>query len=125
MGAALLVLVAGCVTGCAPPEPPPEPVAPVVEVEPAPAPTQPARQALVVHATGDVNLDPGYIPALRGRYEYAWTGLGGLFTDDDLASMAGLRQAFNPTNRLSPDKLLPTSAGCGIEQKAPKRRAAV
>jgi glycolate oxidase len=48
-----------------------------------------------------------------------------LFSDDDLAAMAGLRRAFNPTNRLSPDKLLPTSAGCGIELKAPKRRAAV
>lgn len=47
------------------------------------APTA-ARERLVVHATGDVNLDPGYIPALRGRYAQAWSGLDGLFTGDDL-----------------------------------------
>ena len=34
-----------------------------------------------------------------------------LFTDDDLAAMDRLRDAFNPTNRLSPDKMLPTAGG--------------
>jgi glycolate oxidase len=48
-----------------------------------------------------------------------------LFTTDDLAAMERLRIAFNPTGRLSPSKMLPTSAGCGIEIKAPRRRAAV
>jgi glycolate oxidase len=48
-----------------------------------------------------------------------------LFTADDLAAMERLRIAFNPTGRLSPAKMLPTAAGCGVEMKAPRRRAAV
>lgn len=48
-----------------------------------------------------------------------------LFTADALAAMHRLRVAFNPTSRLSPGKLLPTAAGCGLEQKHPARRAAV
>lgn len=48
-----------------------------------------------------------------------------MFTPDDLDVMARLRTAFNPDNRLSPDKMLPTAAGCGAEQKHPARRAAV
>jgi poly-gamma-glutamate capsule biosynthesis protein CapA/YwtB (metallophosphatase superfamily) len=52
---------------------------------PTSAPPAPARGRLVVHGTGDVNLDPTYIPALGARgYDHAWSGLGGLFTDDDL-----------------------------------------
>jgi poly-gamma-glutamate synthesis protein (capsule biosynthesis protein) len=43
------------------------------------------RRDLVIHATGDVSLDPGYIPAfVANGYEWAWTGLGGLFRRDDL-----------------------------------------
>jgi Bacterial capsule synthesis protein PGA_cap len=39
----------------------------------------------VIHGTGDVSLDPGYIPALGSNgYDWAWSGLGGLFRDDDL-----------------------------------------
>ena len=48
-----------------------------------------------------------------------------MFTDDDLAVMARLRDAFNPDGRLSPGKMLPTAGGCGMEQKHPGRRAAV
>jgi glycolate oxidase len=48
-----------------------------------------------------------------------------MFSADDLAVMARLRQAFNPSGRLSPQKMLPTAAGCGLEQKAPGRRAAL
>jgi glycolate oxidase len=48
-----------------------------------------------------------------------------LFTDDDLAAMARLRDAFNPTNRLSPAKMLPTAGACGLEQVHPGRRAAM
>jgi poly-gamma-glutamate synthesis protein (capsule biosynthesis protein) len=45
----------------------------------------PAKQELVVHATGDVSLDPGYIPAfVENGYDWAWSGLGGLFRRDDL-----------------------------------------
>lgn len=43
------------------------------------------KQDLVIHATGDVSLDPDYIPAFRTNgYDWAWTGLGGLFRRDDL-----------------------------------------
>ncbi len=48
-----------------------------------------------------------------------------LFTPDDLAAMDRLRDAFNPTGRLSPAKMLPTAGACGLEQKHPGRRAAL
>jgi glycolate oxidase len=48
-----------------------------------------------------------------------------LFTDDDLAAMARLRDAFNPESRLSPAKMLPTAGACGLEQVHPGRRAAM
>ncbi|HSM45246.1 MAG TPA: CapA family protein, partial [Acidimicrobiia bacterium] len=47
--------------------------------------TLPPKGTVVIQGTGDVNLDPGYIPALAANgYEYAWAGLEGLFHDDDL-----------------------------------------
>jgi glycolate oxidase len=48
-----------------------------------------------------------------------------LFTADDLAAMERLRIAFNPTGRLSPQKMLPTAGACGLEQRHPGRRAAL
>ncbi len=48
-----------------------------------------------------------------------------LFNDNDLAAMERLRLAFNPHNRLSPAKMLPTAGACGLEQKHPGRRAAL
>jgi glycolate oxidase len=48
-----------------------------------------------------------------------------MFTADDLAVMGRLRAAFNPANRLSPAKMLPTAGACGLEQKHPGRRAAL
>ncbi len=52
---------------------------------PSPSPTEPPRGALVVHATGDVNMDPSYITNFQTRgFEYAWSGLDGLFRRDDL-----------------------------------------
>ena len=48
-----------------------------------------------------------------------------LFTEDDLDAMNRLRIAFNPTNRLSPGKMLPTAGACGLEHKHPGRRAAM
>jgi poly-gamma-glutamate synthesis protein (capsule biosynthesis protein) len=39
----------------------------------------------VIHGTGDVALDPSYIPALASNgWDHAWSGLDGLFVDDDL-----------------------------------------
>jgi glycolate oxidase len=48
-----------------------------------------------------------------------------LFSETDLTAMTHLRQAFNPTNRLSPQKMLPTAGACGLEQRHPGRRAAL
>jgi glycolate dehydrogenase FAD-linked subunit len=47
-----------------------------------------------------------------------------LFTPDDLAMMLRLRSAFNPDNRCSPHKMLPTAGAC-IEQSKAGRRAAL
>jgi len=60
--------------------------------DPTPTTTQPPSTAtntqrgwLVIHGTGDVNLDGDVIGALRIRgYDHAWSGLGDLFVDDDL-----------------------------------------
>ncbi len=50
-----------------------------------PLTTLPPRGTLVIHGTGDVNLDPEYIPALAANgWDHAWAGLDGLFRDDDL-----------------------------------------
>ena len=47
--------------------------------------TVPARTELVIHGTGDVNLDPSYNRALgENGYDYAWAGVDGLFQEDDL-----------------------------------------
>ncbi len=47
--------------------------------------TLPPKGSVVIQGTGDVNLDPTYIPALaENGYDYAWTGLDGLFLEDDL-----------------------------------------
>jgi len=48
-----------------------------------------------------------------------------MFSPSDLQAMANLREAFNPRGNLSPDKMLPTAGGCGMEQKHPGRRAAM
>jgi glycolate oxidase len=48
-----------------------------------------------------------------------------MFSESDLAAMKNLRDAFNPRGNLSPDKMLPTAGGCGMEQKHPGRRAAL
>jgi poly-gamma-glutamate synthesis protein (capsule biosynthesis protein) len=48
-------------------------------------PPEPHRGRLVIHGTGDVRLDPGYISTYSSHgYGYAWSGLGGLFRRDDL-----------------------------------------
>ena len=40
---------------------------------------------LVIQGTGDVAVDPEYIPALAAEgWDYAWSGLNGLFLEDDL-----------------------------------------
>ncbi|MBO0701034.1 MAG: FAD-binding oxidoreductase, partial [Zavarzinella sp.] len=52
-----------------------------------------------------------------------------LFGPDDLSFMVRLREAFNPANRCSPNKMLPTAGACAepsrLSQLKPGRRAAV
>ncbi|MGH1493102.1 MAG: CapA family protein [Acidimicrobiales bacterium] len=46
---------------------------------------EPARQRLVISGVGDVNVDPGYIPAFVNEgYGHALSGMGGLFLEDDI-----------------------------------------
>jgi hypothetical protein len=54
-------------------------------IPPATTTTVPPKGTLVIHGTGDVAVDPVYIPALvRHGWDHAWSGLDGLFVDDDL-----------------------------------------
>jgi poly-gamma-glutamate capsule biosynthesis protein CapA/YwtB (metallophosphatase superfamily) len=87
--------------------------------EPAP----PARGTLLIHGTGDVNLDASYIPAFREHgYEWAWSGLEGLFLRDDLTvvnlecavSELGTPQPKDFTFRASP-AALPPARSAGVE----------
>jgi glycolate oxidase len=48
-----------------------------------------------------------------------------LFTEDDVATMTGLRDSLNPRGLLTPGKMLPTAGACGMEQIHPGRRAAL
>lgn len=59
---------------------------PSITITPRPPPAAPPPKGrLLIHGTGDVNLDPSYIPNLAANgYAYAWSGLGGLFRRDDL-----------------------------------------
>jgi poly-gamma-glutamate capsule biosynthesis protein CapA/YwtB (metallophosphatase superfamily) len=96
-----------------------EPAVPAAD--PAPAP---ARTRLVIHGTGDVSLDPGYVPALRSRgYDYAWSGLDGLFADDDL-TVVNLECPVSTRGEQVPDKqfhfrcdpnALPAARAAGVE----------
>lgn len=80
----------------------------------APSPTTAARDWLVIQGVGDANFDPDYIPAFRTRgYEHAFSGLDGIFENDDLTVFnlecapsslgAPLDKAF--TFRCDPDAL--------------------
>jgi hypothetical protein len=51
----------------------------------SPTPSAPPKRRIVIHGTGDVSLDPSYIPAFASNgYGLAWSGLDGLFRRDDL-----------------------------------------
>lgn len=85
--------------------------------------TEPPRGKLVIHGTGDVAVDPTYIPTLaRMGYDHAWTGLNGLFLRDDLSIInlecvpsdqgAPLEKAFNFR---CPTAALPSLAIAGVD----------
>lgn len=66
-------------------EPSPAATSPTPAPVAAPTPSPEPRGRLVIHGTGDVNLDPSYIASFAvNGYEYAWSGLDGLFLEDDL-----------------------------------------
>lgn len=78
---------------------------------------------LVIHGIGDVALDPAYVSTLRTEgYDYAWSGLEGLFASDDLTVInlecavsnlgSPVPKAFN--FRCDPDSL-PAARAAGID----------
>lgn len=101
VGALLVAAVAGAVAlaggnrpggpRAASPSPPP-PASPSADAgptatpqgDPSPSPSS-VRETIVIHGTGDVSLDPSYLPVFREHgYGWAWSGLDGLFRQDDL-----------------------------------------
>ncbi len=95
-GAATVAAILRNVAGHRAPAPSPRshvsfPRRPATTTEPPPTPAEspsPAtpKGSLLIHGTGDVNLDPDYVTTYRTRgYGYAWSGIGGLFERDDLA----------------------------------------
>jgi poly-gamma-glutamate synthesis protein (capsule biosynthesis protein) len=60
-------------------------VAPTTTTTTTTSTTVPGKGYLVIHGTGDVAVDPEYIPALAANgWDHAWSGVDGLFVDDDL-----------------------------------------
>lgn len=77
----------------------------------------------MIHGTGDVNLDPEYIPALVANgWDHAWAGLDGLFRDDDL-TVVNLECAPSDIGQPEPKEFvfrcpavsLPSLATAGVE----------
>lgn len=77
----------------------------------------------MIHGTGDVSLDPSYLPVFASRgYGWAWSGLGGLFRRDDLTVInhecpstdivAPVPKEFN--FRCDPDAL-PAAEAAGVD----------
>ena len=58
---------------------------PATTTTPTTPTTAPEKGYLVIQGTGDVATDPEYIPALAAEgWDHAWSGLNGLFLEDDL-----------------------------------------
>ena len=54
-------------------------------IPPTTTTTEEPRGTLVIQGTGDVAVDPWYIPTfLSEGWDHAWTGLDGVFLEDDL-----------------------------------------
>ncbi len=84
--------------------------------------TLPPRERLVVSATGDVNLDPSYIPSLAERgYTYPWEGLQDIFHHDDL-SIVNLECAVSDLGSPEPKQF---TFRCDTDALAPMRDAGV
>ncbi|REK40727.1 MAG: CapA family protein [Actinobacteria bacterium] len=81
------------------------------------------KGSVLIHGTGDVALDPVYIPALASNgYDHAWSGLNGLFLADDITVInlecvpSDLGAALDKTFTFRcPTEGLPSMAANGIE----------
>jgi hypothetical protein len=69
----------------------------------SPSPTPDTSQPIVVHGTGDVNLDPSDLGLLASGYEAPWTGVRDLFLSDDV-SIINLECAAGEGGAKVPDK---------------------
>ena len=54
-------------------------------LDPSSSPTPDRTEPIVIHATGDVNLDPDELGLLATSYEAPWTGVRDLFRSDDVS----------------------------------------
>ncbi len=77
--------------------PPAAPVRKALAAAPAstPTPTPAGRQPLIVHATGDVDLDPRQLSSALSSFAAPWDGIRHLFTADDL-TIVNLEGAPSP-----------------------------
>jgi hypothetical protein len=85
----------------------------MVETDPIPSPEP--KQRLVISGTGDVNLDPTFVRSFPTTgYEYAWSGLDGLFVRVQLHPCVPFgRQNLAPIAAVGPDEAPnPTPKGC-------------
>ena len=92
----VVAFMATAVVAWSSPPPPTVPTAPPVApsttaatvaatATPSSVATVASRERIVIHGVGDVNTDSTYHPALAAEgHEFAWSGLGSLFTGDDL-----------------------------------------
>ncbi len=81
----------------------------------------PPKGRIVIHATGDVNTDPTQY--FTADYDYAWSGLRGIFQRDDLTlinlecdpSAAGHLLSDKPFSFRCPVASLPAMADAGVD----------
>jgi poly-gamma-glutamate capsule biosynthesis protein CapA/YwtB (metallophosphatase superfamily) len=58
--------------------------APATPVPTSPSPIRARRGSLLIHGTGDVNVQPDYVNVSPSNYGFLLSGLNGMFTRDDL-----------------------------------------
>jgi poly-gamma-glutamate capsule biosynthesis protein CapA/YwtB (metallophosphatase superfamily) len=96
---------------------------PTTTTAPSTTTTTTPKGSVLIHGTGDVAVDPSYIPALAQKgYAHAWSGLDGLFERDDLTVInlecvpsdigKPVEKAFNFR---CPTEALPSIAAAGVD----------
>jgi hypothetical protein len=100
-----------------------EPPAVVTAAAPASAAAEPARERLVIHGVGDVNLDGDELPAIAaGEFDEPWSAVGSILGSDDL-TIANLECAASALGRPEPKEYnfrcdpaaLPAMRAAGVE----------